>query len=367
MPQPNTPNAYVPTIVSKPALAPVNLPISCSEAPPWNSLQGAPQPWNPTWACVSHIPLPRIWVTTPLGAIWGQSTIASPLIDDVTSGAGQIVVGDDVAAGLPFGFAGAPALVVQPGSTHILGGLQLRDGQLASVGGVTAPSVGPDPPTLVSYAALQGSLWGLTTLGGATILAHQNVQSALAGEPAAVPVQVVGDTPSNAQAMVWSRSDANLWTIDVLPAKHGKSEVRFVRVDVLGGAAETWRLRETEHLPEGFFLSASGQGEIVLGVSASDHSEVTLLDAHGRAQWSAQIPGSLLSAPVATSEGVGMPMSQVATPGQSNLDVRFIPRGNLSPGLCGAPWLRRHATGPGARALRPDRDGDEDRGCEKGR
>ena len=367
-PQPNTPNAYVATVVAKPELPTTNLPISCSDAPPLNALQGAPQPGRPPWACVSHIPLPRIWVNTPLGAIWGENTVASPLIDEITSGAGHIVVGDDVAAGVPFGFTGTPALVVQPGSTHILGGLELRDGQLAPVGGVTAPSVGPDPPTLVSYAALQGSLWGLTSLGGATTLARQNVQSALAGVPAAVPVQVVGDTPSNAQAMVWSRGDGNLWAIDVLPAGPDKSEVRFVRVDVLGGASETWRLRETEHPPGGFFLSASGQGEIVLGISLGDHSEVTLLDAHGRAKWSAEMSGSLLSAPVATSEGIGMPMSQVATPGRSNLDVRFIARRDLSPGLCGARWLRKHATGPGAKALRQGReDGDEHRDCEERR
>jgi len=71
--------------------------------------------------------------------------------------------------------------------------------------------------------------------------------------------------------------------------------------------------------------------------------------------------GALLSTPIATTAGIGMPMSRPATSEHTNLDVRFIERRNLAHGLCGAPWLRSHAQRPGADALRgPDDQHDRD-------
>ena len=371
-PQPDTANNYIPTYLVQ------SVPIfggslGCAgDAPSLNELNGNPPPGSPLWGCISRVPGGPIWVQRPgpFGPIFGEEVLpgARSLLDLVASGAAQVVVGDDVAAGVPFGFTGTPALVVQTGNTSILGGLQLQDGQIGAVGGPPSISAGPDPPTLRSYAALDGNLWGLTTLNGAATLARQNVRSALAGgEPSVLAVDVVGATPVNAQAMAWSHADGNLWALDVVPGEHGKSDVRFVRVDVLGGAVETWRLREDDRIPDVMFLSASAQGEILIALSIHDHSEVALLDAHGQAHWSAKIHGTLFSTPVATSAGIGMPMSRPSpAPGQTTLDVRFIERHDLARGLCGAPWLWEHAQEAGAAALRGG-DGHRDRDRDRGR
>ncbi len=372
-PAPFTPNAYIATMVSEP----VSLrsgPAPCSEVLRMNVLQQSTLPSQPVFGCTlvtNHAP--EIGLQTPSsdGAV-EQAIAPSSLMDQVASGAAQIVVGDDLSAGPPFYFTGTPALVVQTGSTQVLGGLTWNNGEIAPVGGITNPiGTAPDPPTLVSYAAVEGSLWGLTTVNGGTTLGWQSAQGALGGSTTARVVNVVGDVPSNAQAMVWSRGDGNLWTLDLVPGDHGAQTgeaLRLVRLDILGGAAETWRLDRSRHGPDSVFLSASGQGEIVLALSIDRHSEVVLLDSTGRAKWSGEMSGSLLSAPVATSTGVGMPLSRPLPAEGTNLDVRYISRRDLLPGLCGAHWLRAHAAGPGARALRggswDDHHGD-DRECRR--
>ncbi len=156
---------------------------------------------------------------------------------------------------------------------------------------------------------------------------------------------LVGAVPQAPLAIAWNRFAKLLFVTDRVG-----DQLRLLAIDPLNvHSYELWRTDVVGKgdFPTAAFLSVSAHGQIVLALGDKDgagKTEVILFDAGGSAIASADTVGKLVDAPQAVPAGINLPVA----PGlgdQLGMRVDLLARSDLSPGICGAKWLAKHASG----------------------
>jgi hypothetical protein len=144
--------------------------------------------------------------------------------------------------------------------------------------------------------------------------------------------------------MVWNRFASRLYVADVVTDRWHGSALRLIELDTAGVAVELWRTSSVWQVPA-VYLSASATGSTVLAISEGGESEVIALDSAGKPTSSTSVLGDLVDAPAMTAVSVTFPLRRRAwSESRLNLLLRSVLLTNVSPGLCGAPWLRSEAS-----------------------
>jgi hypothetical protein len=344
-PAANTANTYAPTNVAITGetvyefFDPLYVPVFGV----WE-LGGFPHdPGDPPWQTLVDGATAPIEQTLSGGARFAGERFDAPglsLLGMVSAGASDLLVGDDVVTGVPFQWSGAPAIVVEHGTTNLQGAFVVTAGHMSTV--MSVPGDSADPPDLRSYDAADALLRSLHVDASGASLTVIDVQAALAGTPNASTVPISGAIPSAPVGMTWSASDASLYVADQMPCSNGGAALRLLRIDRKLVSTELWRLACAYFLPEDVFLSTSSQKESVLGVVTGGHSEVAAFDSLGSPRWSLRVQGELAAAPMAIDGGVSLALVRRGDTRHGLLDLRFVPRAKTAPHLCGTRWLRHH-------------------------
>jgi hypothetical protein len=263
---------------------------------------------------------------------------ALSLLALVGQGSAELLTGDDVAWGTPFGQSPYSSIIVQTGTTSILGGLRASGHTIV---GTQLPGVGkvPDPPDARAYDALDGRLYSAHVASRGSSLTAVDVAQTLGGTPISNQVSLTGTTPAAPIAMVWSGADRALFVLDSIGAS-----LRLIKIETTGACAELWRTLPT-HEPMRAFLGAGYNDGLVFAVSTTTGSDVVLLDAEGQPRFSQHVEGVFFRAPVENSMGLTLPMARNSGGSRSNLEVNFVARSSMSGGICDAAWLRSHSPG----------------------
>ncbi len=267
------------------------------------------------------------------------SPAALSLLGRVADGTLEMLVGDDVIAGTPFGVPVLPVVLVRPGTNIVAAALRVSDvgvDQFASKD--TSPAA--DPPDPRAYDALHGTLYSLYAGGSVATLTATDVRSSLAGSQTATTTPVTGATPSDAIAMAWDGIDNVLFVVDSIASSRGHA-MRLLRISPSGESAELWRLKSTRQLPR-VTLSVSVRNEVVLGVVSEHRTDIAVLSRFGYALQSTSVEGILSGPALGIRQGLAVPLERRPHGSNSNLALSLISSTDLSPMLCGTRWLRRH-------------------------
>jgi hypothetical protein len=270
------------------------------------------------------------------------SPIAQTLLASVLAGTAQMFVGDDVYSG-SIG-ANVGAVVVQPNTTGVLGGLSQAGG---AVFGVTTRSVNNvDPPELRAFDATDQTLFALQ-IGTQTLLQLVDVNAALRGVVATVTTPITGVVPVAPLGMVWNRFTRSLVVADGV-ASGPRASLRLLTINPLTGESDLlWQTDLADRLPDSVMFSVNAEEEIVvglIGVPRSGDTEVLIMDATGAALLSGDFDGRVIGPPHATPRA--LELSFKATQPRTLVRFESIRRGGLEPGLCGAQWLLAHSDAP---------------------
>jgi hypothetical protein len=374
-PAPNTANTYAPTnaeITSETLYRFFN-PVYVPVFGVWE-LGGFPHdPGDPPWETLVDGASAPIEQTRNGGARFAGERFDAAglaLLGMVSSGASDLLVGDDVITGVPFQWSGAPAIVVEHGTTNLQGAFVVAAGRLSTV--TVMPGDSADPPDLRSYDAADALLRSLHVDATGAALTVIDVQATLGGTPNAARFPVSGAIPTSPVGLNWSGSDASLYVADEMPCNSGGSALRLLRIDRKLVSTELWRLACARILPEDVLLSTTSE-EHVLGVVTHDRSEVAAFDGLGSPRWSLRVRGKLAAAPIAIDGGASLALARRGDTTRGLLDLRFVPRAEASRHLCGTRWLRHHvdmsslsvlgapALDCGRESADPDDDDDDDR------
>jgi hypothetical protein len=290
----------------------------------------------------------------------------------------ELLVGDDVAWGVPFQRNPIAAVVVQPGTTTLLGALQTIGGSLASVHKCIATSglcdpPGP-PPDLRSYVALDGQLFTLHADTPGATLNKIDVRSALANAPVASTVDLVGAVPVRPVAMAWHFAERSFYVLDDVRVGT-RHALRLLKVSEAGQSVELWRTLAAQHVPRAF-VSVGIMSEILIALGDDENAEIAAIDASGAPLLSKSFEDAfLVKAPIGNMGGISVPFAHLARQEATNLRLDFVRRSEATPGICDAPWLRHHASKTSGDPLskaalacraRDDDDDDDGRGGHHG-
>ncbi|HEX8791193.1 MAG TPA: hypothetical protein VF765_09625 [Polyangiaceae bacterium] len=311
-----------------------------------------PYPGVLPWSAVTDTTqVLRLIGTSVSNATSSFTPAALSLLGSVAAGTADAIIGDDVAEGVEGGTTPDAVVVVNHGTTTVQGALRVDrsmvDGLVAAAG---AGSADP-PPGLRAYDAYDAVLYALDATSAGATLTRVDVTAALAGRSHVTTTPLAGSVPQSPQALVWDRFTRTLFAVD---RQH--EVLRLLAIDpVAGRSEELWRTNAIGHEARSTaYLSVSLQGEIVLALAdekGERDAEIVLLDATGAPQLSARTSGRIVDAPQAVPAGVDVPV----TPGIGDYvgtRVDLLPRADMEPGICGAPWLAAHATGALARDAR---------------
>lgn len=276
------------------------------------------------------------------------------LLAGVGAGNADAIIGDDVAEGVVGGTAPDAVVVVDHGTTTVQGALRVDQSMVDGVVGGGGAGSSADPPGLRAYDAYDAALYALGATSAGATLTRVDVTAALAGRTDVRTTPLAGSVPQSPQALVWDQFTRTLFAID-----RAHEGLRLLEIDLVSGRSrELWRTDAVGHDARSTaYLSVSLQGEIVLTVADErgerdeGSAEIVLLDASGAPQLSARTRGTVVDAPQAVPAGVDVPV----TPGTGDYvgtRVELVARGDMQPGICGAPWLAAHATGALARDAR---------------
>ena len=285
---------------------------------------------------------------------------ALSLLAGVAAGTADALVGDDVTEGIVSGTTPLPVLLVDHGTTTVIGALGVANGL---VEGVTVTQLGttPDPPDLRAYDATDATLYSLHIASTGATLASVDAAAALRGVSSITTTPLIGTTPEAPLAFVWNRFTKTLFVVDLAADeqyRHRGKVLRLLTIDpVAGRSRELWRTRDVvDDAPSSAYLSVSARAEVVLALvhdRFERHTEVLVLDATGTPQLSVETEReALLGAPQALPAGVNLPVFAPLRPGIADdvgTQIRLIRREDMRPGLRGAKWLAAHATGALAR------------------
>jgi len=278
------------------------------------------------------------------------SSTALSLIANVQAGTSDFIVGDDVATGIVHASTPNAVVVVAHGTTTVQGALRVGNGMAQ---GVTVSPVGtaPDPPDLRAYSAYTEKLYSLHIGSSADTLATVDVGAALVGVSSVATNTLVGEVPSNPLALAWNRFTKTLFVIDTLatgPAWQHKGVLRLLVIDPAASQSyELWRTSDAFDLPSAASISISAQAEILIALTDKNilgATEIVLTNAAGIPTSSADHLGRLADVAYAVPAGVNVPVE----PGfgdKLGMRVDLVQRADLASGICGAAWLRLHASG----------------------
>jgi hypothetical protein len=210
-------------------------------------------------------------------------------------------------------------------------------------GYLLSPGIGkmPDPPDARAYDAIDGRLYSLHLSAGGASLNSLDVSGALEGMTTMQTVRVAGTVPTSPVAMVWNKGDKSLYVLDS-SARNGGREFALLRLQTNGDATEVWRAARTAR-PVRAFLSAGYGNDLVVAVSTPSGSEVAAFDPGGAPLYSVHAEGRFQGPPIESAAGLTLPMLRDSGGQKSNLDLRFVSRSNLTPGVFDARWMRGHA------------------------
>jgi len=320
----------------------------------FDGVDGDPGPGDPVqlpWLAVTSTgDVLRLLGSTGSLATSSFSSTALSLLAGVAAGTSDLLVGDDVGTGAMHGTTPNAVVIVQHGTTSVQGALRVGSGMAQ---GVTVSPVGtsPDPPDLRAYSAYDEKLYSLHVDPSGDTLSIVDVAAALGGVSSVATSTLVGPAPSKPLALVWDRFTQTLFVLDRLAtgrAWEHKGVLRLLAVDPAAAQAyELWRTDDAIDLPDNASLSVSAQGEIVLALSDKNifgATELMLMDAAGTPASSADRLGRLADVAYAVPAGVNLPVE----PGLGDkvgMRVDIVERSDLSAGICGALWLKLHASG----------------------
>lgn len=283
---------------------------------------------------------------------------------DVSRGNSELLVGDDVVAGMPQDAVAIPAVVVATGTVNVSLALQVAGDKI--VPKIPSPQSQTGDPVR-AYDALDGQLLFLDS-AAPTSLGILDVRAALLGAPSVSSIALFGDLPSNVLALSWNRVEQAVYALDA-PSVGKIGKLRVLRLLVIaptsGEVQELWRTAGVEHLPTAR-LSTSSWDEMVLSLDIDEHSEVVTFDAAGAALRSLRTKGTLLAAAIGSDAGISLPLFKRPMGDSTDLDLRVVHRADMTLGLCATHWLRQHVDrttiNPLSTALSacPKGDGDED-------
>jgi hypothetical protein len=277
-----------------------------------------------------------------------MSPAALSLLGQVGARTADLLVGDDVVLGTRFGTTPLAAVVVQGGTSNVLGALRASGSTLDAAG--CTPAAGAagcgklatvvsaaGDPVVRTYDALDGRLYTMNATVASTTLTSLDVAAQLAGAPVTTTVAVVGDRPQDPLAIAWNVVDGAIYVVDSV-AVHPGSALRLVRINLTGRGTELWRTRQLDEVPS-VFLSVSSLGEVVVSISHRHGSELLAVDRSGAAVLSAAVEGNLRGPALVGSNGITFPLARAAGGTVSDLEIRTLTRSQSLPGICGAPWL----------------------------
>ncbi len=304
--------------------------------------------WNFPWLGLTPVAPVQMLVqegnTVTTGA--GFSANAQALLEQVSSGTAQLVLGDDVFS-VPLG-AQPGAVFVHPSTTSVIGALAQVGGIVNTPSPIAPPPSNPvDPPELVSFDASDGTLFALQVTGTTATLDTVNVSAALQGVVSTGSTPVVGAIPSKPLAMLWDVFTRSLFVMDSAEDGHhaGRGRLRLLTIDPVSGASSLlWQTRQGCDFPDKVLMSVGLQQEIsvgLVGVPDHDRSEILLLAASGKPLFSRDVHGRFIGPPHAVPTGVDLAF-ETHDPALL-VDFEHLPQAKLDTGLCGATWLRDNA------------------------
>jgi hypothetical protein len=317
---------------------------------------------DPPWTVIVNGIAPIEQTMTGGSSLAGDryDAVALSLLAGVGSGASDLLVGDDVVAGVAFHATLNAAVIVGHDTTDVLGALSPN--VAGRVGGVLARTSVPgvDPVDLRSYDATDGVLRSLHVAGAAAALTAVDVQAALTGVSRSVTTPVTGVIPSGPLAVAWNQGESSLYVLDAPSIRH-RTALRLLRIDPKSVSRELWRLEGVRQPPANVFLSMSrDSSERVLSMVVDGRSEIAAFDSNGVATWSTTVSGELAAPAISSDGGVSLALRGLEGRFEKGLlRLRLIPRTHTAKQLCGAPWLREHAASdPRGECDREGRDGD---------
>lgn len=260
---------------------------------------------------------------------------------DVSRGAKELLIGDDVVAGIPQGVRAIPAIVVDPGTVNVSLAIQVDGERLALK--IPSPN-GQSGDPVRAYDAIDGQLLFIDTSNPTPALGAVDVRSALLGAPVTRSLPLHGDLPMRPLSLLWSGIEQSVYALDELSIdeKTKSSALRLLRINpATGTVRELWRTTATTHLPTSR-LSVSPENEIVLSLTIDSHSEVVTLDIEGTPLRSLRFKGTLLAAAIGSEAGISLPLFKMPKPQTTDLDLRVVHRADMADGMCASSWLFHH-------------------------
>lgn len=240
------------------------------------------------------------------------------------------------------------ALVVDAGTTRIRGALRAD-----SLGRIEYEATRNSLPSQSAssqrlYVAQLEALLSLEGTGVDARLYQRPVAAALDGDPLTTWAPISGVTLAEPRGVAWDQGSHALYVLDT-PTDGDGPYARLLGIDLAGHTAVLWRTKSDPEVLTGTWgLSTSSMGEIVVSLSRQSTSEVVLFDTAGHAVASTATTGEHAFAALANLGGVTLSLSRAPSLDHGNVEVRWVPRGDLGAGACAASWLRDNGIFPAA-------------------
>jgi trypsin len=305
------------------------------------------------------------------------TSAASSLLVTVGTGASEFIFADDLVAGDIWRTGPRTGLVLETGTTTIVGAVSYLGSQIDGQA-VTSPPIASAPASLRAFSSNNDTLYSLAAGSTPGSFALSTLPVAQFFGPPGGPT--AGD-PTNLDfgeaveplAMTWNAAAQSLYVLVSFQAtvsKHWHSSTtatvyQLDRVDGAGDVISLWTSAPIETSvppPTNFWLSSGSLGEVVLAVSNGGGAEFTILDEIGMPVQSYSTDDATWKAPVIVNNA-GATVAMVTRehhlppphphhhhipyhhPGKEEFEASLVPASEWTAGVCGARWLRSIAAG----------------------